>query len=295
MLYQYPDNKELLIQRAKLLMGKEQYPLALKLVRKILIIDSQDEFALKAEPLLEQISLLDGSFDPNFLFTIDKTIDDADQSWLEINAQERMDASNVFFNSLRRSFHIARYLFAVDYCHGKTVLDCASGTGYGSHILRYYGANNYVVGVEYSLEAVTYANKYHSPLGVHFMQHDACCISFPRAMFDVIVSFETIEHVASDHALLEVFVKSLDADGTLIISSPNDWHVDGVFHLRSYNITSFTCILEQYFNEITLYNQNSGSEIHYNHNCAPGITLTTPSNHHTAECFIAVCRKPVTS
>ncbi len=52
--------------------------------------------------------------------------------------------------------HVQRYIFAGEYAKGKSVLDIACGTGYGSSILNKAGAT-IVTGVDISNEAIEFA------------------------------------------------------------------------------------------------------------------------------------------
>ncbi|AQQ54534.1 class I SAM-dependent methyltransferase [Planococcus lenghuensis] len=119
--------------------------------------------------------------------------------------------------------HIARYHFAIYYCRG-TVLDIASGAGYGTQLIAKTCKDKVtqVIGADLSQEAITYARgRYHHPLA-YFRQGDALDDSFMDSLgqFDTILSFETIEHVPDDRLFLEQLMKRLKPGGTLILSTP---------------------------------------------------------------------------
>ena len=61
--------------------------------------------------------------------------------------------------------HAARYVFAARYCHGKDVLDVASGLGYGTNYLRARGAR--VVGMEIDEQSVSIFSGTISTLDFH--------------------------------------------------------------------------------------------------------------------------------
>src|SRR5688572_18974511 len=89
--------------------------------------------------------------------------------------------------------HLARYRFAAKYVAGGRVLDIACGSGYGTALLREAGGRE-VVGVDVDPEAIAYARSRYQGVGVTFLAGDAA--SPPVAgRFDLIVSFETIEHL----------------------------------------------------------------------------------------------------
>ena len=110
--------------------------------------------------------------------------------------------------------HIERYVFARKFVKGKKVLDIACGTGYGTQMMLEAGAD--VLGVDIS-EDVIAENK--QKYGDHFMVGDI--VDFSHDTFDIIVCFETIEHVDDFRMALMNLHKLLKPCGTLIISSPN--------------------------------------------------------------------------
>jgi SAM-dependent methyltransferase len=117
-------------------------------------------------------------------------------------------------------------------------------------------------------------------------------LALPNASFDVVTSFETIEHVPDDVALVEEFHRVLKPDGWLIISTPNQWPLaDTPYHVREYDRASFIRVLDEKFACEEFYNQNSGSDTPLNRGQPAGIVSTTSENQHLAECYIAICRR----
>lgn len=117
--------------------------------------------------------------------------------------------------------HVARYEFAAPYATGKTVLDIATGIGYGAHLLASRGAAGSVTGVDISAEAIRTAGERY--------RHPALCyrlivpgpLPFEERSFDTVVSFETIEHTADPALFLSEIRRVLRPGGTLVISTPN--------------------------------------------------------------------------
>jgi SAM-dependent methyltransferase len=115
--------------------------------------------------------------------------------------------------------HWHRYLIAADHVVGKSVLDIASGEGYGTHLLSRVATS--IVGVDVSDEAVAHASsKYRSP-NLAYVAARCTQIPWPDESFDVVVSFETIEHIHEQEAFLREVKRLLKPDGLFIISSPN--------------------------------------------------------------------------
>jgi len=95
--------------------------------------------------------------------------------------------------------HLARYEFACTYARGKRVLDIACGTGYGTAHLADCGAVS-VDGADLADDAVRYAqNRFHRP-NTRFHRGDICLFQ-NGSPYDLIVSFETIEHVITEEPL----------------------------------------------------------------------------------------------
>src|SRR5579859_6468672 len=88
--------------------------------------------------------------------------------------------------------HEARYVFAGQFVKGKEVLDVACGTGLGTQYLLKAGAAR-CQGIDIDPAAIAYANRAYG--GCFFSCGDATEIGLADNSVDVVVSFETIEHV----------------------------------------------------------------------------------------------------
>ena len=113
------------------------------------------------------------------------------------------------YNDYVEKEHVARYDFAKRFCEGRVVADIACGTGYGSDILR---------------QTATRVDSYDK---------EALCGNFVidlererwTSCYDVIVSFETLEHLANPRYFLENIRTSCRL---LVVSTP-------VGELKGYN------------------------------------------------------------
>jgi ubiquinone/menaquinone biosynthesis C-methylase UbiE len=217
---------------------------------------------------------------------------DETNRWLYQNRLERMDAMVDIFDQKRREFHLDRYRFAAQRVNGKRVLDCACGTGYGTRILREAGDAASVIGVDIDYKAIEYARKKHNVDSTVFICASGDRLALPGSSIDVVTSFETIEHVPDDSALLKEFHRVLKPDGVLITSTPNRWPLEEApFHVREYDRASFIETLDEKFACIELYNQNSGSDTPHNRAQRAGIVATTSLNEAFAECYLAICER----
>lgn len=155
--------------------------------------------------------------------------------------------------------HLARYEFARQFVHGKKVLDVACGAGYGAAMLLEAGAAQ-VLGVDNSTEAVGHARVCYQSKNLNFVLGNAEDLS-PHRDFDVVVSFETIEHLQNPEKFLREITRALAPHGVLIISTPQrergtlKTQPHNRFHVREWIREEFEELLSHYFNYVTVYGQ----------------------------------------
>jgi len=143
---------------------------------------------------------------------------------LSLNSGERQIGKTV---AVIRYDHIVRYKYAVEYiskhCHqtkNMFGLDIFSAIGYGTHMLSERLSCS-MLGVEGSEETVAFANKHYFNEKTLYV-NKTFPFELPRATFDFITCFESLEHVAEDERLLDQLVGSLTLGGLLFISVPNE-------------------------------------------------------------------------
>lgn len=171
-------------------------------------------------------------------------------------AKERMDPE-VDRDSLMLAEHVVRYEFAATLTAGLTVLDAASGTGYGSDLLARSGAAR-VVGVDYSAEAIELSTQRYGA-GVEFVRADVQRLPLADHCFDCVVSFETIEHVPEPQKLLGELRRVLKPGGLLVISSPNRsvYPEGNPYHLKEYEFEEFRDFLRSEFTQVRMLGQDN--------------------------------------
>jgi len=111
--------------------------------------------------------------------------------------------------------HYWRYLFAADRIAGKSVLDIACGAGYGTYHLKSSGAAS-VVGADLSEHALASCRKHYSEPRTTYSYADCRQLPFQERTFDVVTSFETIEHVRESAAYISEMKRVLKNGGTFI-------------------------------------------------------------------------------
>jgi SAM-dependent methyltransferase len=118
--------------------------------------------------------------------------------------------------------HVHRYAFAQRFAAGRRVLDAACGEGYGSALLAQAAAS--VIGVDIEASAIAHATaRYAGRPSLRFVAGSVTALPLADASVDLVVSFETIEHLSAQDQprMLAEFARVLAPDGLLVISSPN--------------------------------------------------------------------------
>ncbi len=156
--------------------------------------------------------------------------------------------------------HWHRYVFARRIAKGRRVLDAACGEGYGSALLADVATE--VIGVDIDTESIAHAReRYGAHANVRFEPGDATRLDFPPGRFDLVVCFETLEHVQDQERMIAGFARVLADDGILIVSSP-DRHayseVSGFrneFHVRELYRDELLALLKPHFLSVDLFGQ----------------------------------------
>ena len=153
--------------------------------------------------------------------------------------------------------HIARYVFASQFVKDKTVIDVASGIGYGTHYLSKSGAT-LVIGADISFDTIARAKKRYRRGGLHFVAADATRMPFEDCAFDVLVSFETIEHIEQYETYLSECTRVLKNDGLFVCSTPNkrvSRYYQPDFHVKEFYPEEFFELVNKYFSEVSCFGQ----------------------------------------
>jgi SAM-dependent methyltransferase len=211
--------------------------------------------------------------------------------------------------------HWARYAFASAFARGKRVLDAACGEGFGSALLAHTARE--VTGLDVSAQAVAHAQaRYGDAVNLRYVQGDCTKLDLAEASFDLVVSIETLEHVAAQEAMVAGFARVLDKDGVFIVSSPDKHTYSDLsgfrneYHVRELYRDELLALLGAHFPHVRLYGQKllfqsaiwalgeggaqPGIAATTAETAADGSTLLKSGLHYDPLYFIAVCsRRPL--
>ena len=189
--------------------------------------------------------------------------------------------------------HRLRYKFAAQLVQGKRVLDAACGTGYGSAILAQNALS--VCGVDISQDAITYAEDRYASSGARFFCGSVTNLPFANGSFDVVVSYETLEHIdsRSQELFFEEISRVLADDGILVMSTPNkevyDKRGENVFHVCEKSFAEFSEMLSSKFANVQFFSQQWETGIYISSCGECEALIDTALQMETAEYLIAVC------
>lgn len=157
--------------------------------------------------------------------------------------------------------HIHRYEEAAKIIANRNcnILDIACGTGFGSNFLASLGHN--VIGADISEKAVEECNNKYKANNLDYRVIDGLKIPYQDEYFDVVVSFETIEHTTEFNKMLCEFERIIKKDGIVILSTPNflvnspDGYLVNPYHTQEWQYHELKKILEEVFNKVKIFGQ----------------------------------------
>jgi ubiquinone/menaquinone biosynthesis C-methylase UbiE len=155
--------------------------------------------------------------------------------------------------------HRARYRFAMELLQpGQRVLDVACGAGFGLELLAHAGFS--AIGVDYDRAPLAQMRQPRS-----LVQADATRLPFNSHSADVVVSFETLEHVHDATALVAEFRRVLKSGGQLILSTPNRAFRESAnpFHIREFTADELRALLHEHFENVQLLGQRPSEHYRY--------------------------------
>jgi SAM-dependent methyltransferase len=159
---------------------------------------------------------------------------------------ERLHAGNPLFGvDLAR--HRAAYVFAIERAPEGRVLDLGCGSGYGAAELAE------------ALPSVVGLDRVPPDRGargrVSYVRADLEAVPLLPASFDLISSFQVIEHLVDPTLYLNAMTRLLAPGGTALITTPNLLTSDkeNPFHVHEYDPDELRSCLQQHFSSVEMY------------------------------------------
>jgi 2-polyprenyl-3-methyl-5-hydroxy-6-metoxy-1,4-benzoquinol methylase len=196
---------------------------------------------------------------------------------LKSNIQERWVSEKEEWKSIDEFIlflrHKKAYQFASDFCQNKNVLDYGCGSGYGTALLA--NRANETVGVDINEQVIDFCvTAYNFPNLLFQKINNDLHLPFKDKHFDVVVSFQVIEHIPDVQKYLLELKRLLKDDGILFIATPNKkyrllpfqkpWNRD---HIREYSLREFNRELAHVFSRVEIlgvYGTDEINSIEYN-------------------------------
>lgn len=160
--------------------------------------------------------------------------------------------------------HLYAYHAAVERISGgDRVLDVGFGEGYGSSILASAGAE--YLGLEVDQAAVEHGRARYR---LAFEMYDGHTIPAAEGSFDLVVSFQVIEHLDEPEPWLKEIRRVLRPGGTAIFTTPNRAHrlEDGErpwnrYHVREFAAGELRELLQRSFADVRVYGVRGSDDI----------------------------------
>ncbi len=165
------------------------------------------------------------------------------------------------------------YQFASEYCQNKYVLDYGCGSGYGAAFLSSYADK--VIAVDISEEVIDFCRRTYPSPNTSFQKiNPDYSLPFDDNVFDIIISFQVMEHIFDVRAYLLELKRVLKEKGILFITTPNrkhrllpfqkPWNIE---HIREYSSAHLRKELNPVFNKVEIlgvYGTDEINAIEYN-------------------------------
>ncbi len=165
--------------------------------------------------------------------------------------------------------HMATYQFAVPYVTNKKVLEFGCGSGYGSDYISGYCSD--ITAVDISNSAIEFAKEKFKKKNLSFDKIEdieKTPLKFDDNIFDIVISFQVIEHLSDDHAFLSELFRVLKKGGILLLATPDKTHRIFSFqkpwnryHIREYSMSELKSRISEYFQVVDGYYMSARKDL----------------------------------
>lgn len=168
---------------------------------------------------------------------------------------ERLHAGDALF-AVDLARHEAAYELARSRLPRGRVLDLGCGTGYGTAFLA---AHHPAV---FGLDRVPPERRNRG--AGHFLRADLRGIPLAPRSFELVASFQVIEHLEDPTPYLEAIASLVTETGTALITTPNVLMSDGVnpYHVHEYRAEELEALLGRHFAEVRMQGVGASEPVH---------------------------------
>lgn len=170
-------------------------------------------------------------------------------------------------NSILFNRHLAAYRYAASYVNRKkSVLDLGCSDGYGSFLIAKKSKETIALDVDEN--TIESARKKYNMANLKFVLGSALSLKWNNK-FDIVVSFQVIEHLSDVELYLREIKKVLKKGGTFIVSTPNrllrlkngekPWNK---FHVHEFEKEELKQILDKYFPKVEMLGLHAFEDIY---------------------------------
>ena len=121
-----------------------------------------------------------------------------DEKSIDLSSEQQEEQALPGFRKYKNiGYHrymFARYLYSIKFIRNRFVLDAGCGLGWGSYLISDY--TNKVVGIDINSEALNFAKRHWKHDKLEFMELSVLELQSLGKRFDVVLSYEVIEHLS---------------------------------------------------------------------------------------------------
>lgn len=162
--------------------------------------------------------------------------------------------------------HKKAYEKAAEIARNKCLLDWGCNDGYGIELLRPFVSE--IAGLDSAEASIAAAHRRLPDIADMIRLYNGTCAPFPSGSFDVVTSFQVIEHVSDLDTYFAQIVEALKPDGVAVFTTPNKnlrlfpgdtpWNP---YHVREFLPSELRQLASQYFSSVELLGLRATPEI----------------------------------